>query len=60
METNYYQKIKKLVGNLAKVEKFIHVDSAATKIPKQLTFIKKINIMKSVTELSFFKKNVRI
>ena len=57
-KTNYCAKIKKKVKNLVKAKKELELDSVSTKVPKELSFIKKIKNAKYVTELSFYRKGV--
>ena len=55
---NYLKKIKRRVQHLVEVRKELEINGILTKIPKELSFIKKTKIARYVTELSFYRKGV--
>jgi acetylornithine deacetylase len=55
---NYLKEFKKSLKGLAKIKKEMEVSSVSTKIPKELSFIKKNKTARYLTELSFYRKGV--
>ncbi|HUD44472.1 MAG TPA: M20/M25/M40 family metallo-hydrolase [Patescibacteria group bacterium] len=57
---NYIEKIKSILPQNVLIEETINVASVSTKVPKELSFIKRVRTVKYFTELSFFQKGVII
>ena len=57
---NYIEKIKSILSQNVLVEEALNVASVATKVPRELSFIKEVRTVKYFTELSFFQKGVII
>jgi acetylornithine deacetylase len=57
-KTDYFKKVRKQLKNLANVKKKLELSGVITKVPKELSFIKKVKTVKYFTELSYYKKGV--
>lgn len=55
---NYVEEIARVVGDLAKVEKKLEINSVYTEVPPELNFIKERKVARYCTELSYFKTGV--
>lgn len=56
-KTDYLKEIKKILAKI-EVKKILEIEGVKTKVPKELSFIKKIRSVRYATELSFFKNGI--